>query len=392
MTKPFKFRYVNEIAGAFVLLVIGLFIVGIILTGRAQGWFERFQTISIVFPVEGSAGLQKGAAVEMLGTPVGTVEKIYADKDDRMRGRVSIREDFYDKYVRKDSQVILRKTFVVAGDAYVEITRGKGDAPPDEPDKRVFTCEIGKELITTIQEIADELRESKLAESILGTVVDVRESLLAVLEQAEVTLAAHSTLAADLGNPETGLPRLMARLERITARLEAGEGAAGMILSDPAFAEDLGAIASRTGRSFDEIESILKNVKEATARLPELAETMELTRDVLKDVKAVTAGLPDAERLDVFMQALQDILQDIRKVTAHLPSMAEAMEAEVQDVPGTVLQIRKSLQEAEQLLVAFQKHWLIRGYVEEPETGGRIPAVRAAPGGDPGSTSGGGER
>jgi phospholipid/cholesterol/gamma-HCH transport system substrate-binding protein len=391
MTKPFKFRYVNEIAGAFVLLVVGLFIVGIILTARAQGWFDRYYTISILFPVEGTSGLQDGARVEMLGAPAGTVDRIEAGKDGRMRGLVSIREDFYG-YVRRDSKVILRKTFVVAGDAYVEITRGKGAELSDEPEDRIFTCEIGKELITTIQEIADEMRESRLAESILETVVEVRESLLAVLDQAETTLAAHSALAADLGNRETGLPQLMARLDRITARLDAGEGAAGMILSDPAFAENVGNVAARTGQSLDEIEAILKNVQQATAKLPELAETMELTRDVLKDVKAVTAGLPDTERLDEFMEALHTILQDIQKVTALLPPMAETMGDEMRDIPGTVLQIRKSLHEAEELLVAFQKHWLIRGYVEDPETGGRIPAARAAPAADQDGTSAGGER
>jgi phospholipid/cholesterol/gamma-HCH transport system substrate-binding protein len=375
MTKPFKFRYVNEIAGAFVLLVAGLFIVGVILTGRAQGWFERHRTVFIIFPVEGSSGLQEGAGVEMLGTTAGTVERIQVEADGRMRAALSIREDFY-RYVRIDSKVILRKTFVVAGDAYVEITRGQGEEPPDD---HVFSCEIGRELITTIQEIADELRESRLAESILTTIDEVRESMIAVLDRAEETLAAHAALAEDLGDAEDGLPQLVARLDRITARLEAGEGAAGMVLSDPAFAENLGAVAALSEESLREIGSILKNVQEATAKLPELTETMELTRDVLKDVKALTAGLPDTERLDEFMKTLQAILQDIQKATALLPSLAETMGEEVRDIPGTVLQIRKSLQEAEKLLVAVQKHWLIRGYVEEPERHGRIPPSRVAP-------------
>ena len=35
-TKPFKFRYVNEITGVFVLLIVALLVAGIILAGRAQ--------------------------------------------------------------------------------------------------------------------------------------------------------------------------------------------------------------------------------------------------------------------------------------------------------------------------------------------------------------------
>ena len=49
--------------------------------------------------------------------------------------------------------------------------------------------------------------------------------------------------------------------------------------------------------SMREIEAILKNVQQATAKLPELAETMELTRDVLKDLAA-------DERIRVFSHEL----------------------------------------------------------------------------------------
>ena len=38
MTKPFKFRYVNEIAGAFVLVVILALLGGVLVAARAQRW------------------------------------------------------------------------------------------------------------------------------------------------------------------------------------------------------------------------------------------------------------------------------------------------------------------------------------------------------------------
>ena len=39
MTQKFKFRYVNEIVGGFVLLVFLLLLVGVLLAGHAQHWF-----------------------------------------------------------------------------------------------------------------------------------------------------------------------------------------------------------------------------------------------------------------------------------------------------------------------------------------------------------------
>ena len=73
MNKPFKFRYVNEIVGVFVLVVVAALIVGIILAGRAQEWFVPVHHLVLDFPEEGSLGLQKGAEVQILGTPVGVV-------------------------------------------------------------------------------------------------------------------------------------------------------------------------------------------------------------------------------------------------------------------------------------------------------------------------------
>ena len=51
MAPPFKFRYVNEIAGFFVLVVVLLFAAGIVLAGRAQGWFEKEHSVSFFLPV-----------------------------------------------------------------------------------------------------------------------------------------------------------------------------------------------------------------------------------------------------------------------------------------------------------------------------------------------------
>jgi len=46
-------RYVNQVTGAFVLLVLLIVVVGILMAGRAQHWFERTITVDLLLPVEG---------------------------------------------------------------------------------------------------------------------------------------------------------------------------------------------------------------------------------------------------------------------------------------------------------------------------------------------------
>ena len=137
MAKPFKFRYVNELAGIFVLLVFLLFVAGIVLAGRAQGWFEHYRHVSITFPAAGSSGLKKGAEVEMLGATAGSVDRMSMDDEGNMHAILSIRSDFF-PFVRRDSRVILKKQFVVVGDAYVEIPRGKDKEAL--PEGYTFSC------------------------------------------------------------------------------------------------------------------------------------------------------------------------------------------------------------------------------------------------------------
>jgi len=76
VSKPFKFRYVNELTGVFVIVIVALLVVGVLFAGRAQRWFEPVYELRIVFPPEGTFGLQKGAEINILGTPVGTVDRI----------------------------------------------------------------------------------------------------------------------------------------------------------------------------------------------------------------------------------------------------------------------------------------------------------------------------
>ena len=79
MAKPFRFRYVNEIVGGFVMLVVALLVVGVILAGNAQEWFTPVHVVRISFPEAGSLGVQKGAAVMIMGTEVGRMAAEWAD-------------------------------------------------------------------------------------------------------------------------------------------------------------------------------------------------------------------------------------------------------------------------------------------------------------------------
>ena len=129
MEKRFKFRHVNELTGAFVLAVVALVIVGVLFSGRSQRWFSRQFAFDVLLPEKGAFGLSRGNEVFVMGVSAGSVYDVQVGEDGRMKARVKIRGDF-ERFVRVDSQATIKKVFGVAGDSFIEITRGVGEPLP----------------------------------------------------------------------------------------------------------------------------------------------------------------------------------------------------------------------------------------------------------------------
>lgn len=299
MNKPFKFRYVNEIVGAFVLVVVLALVVGVILAGRAQDWFEPVHEIRLDFPDEGSLGLQKGAEVVILGTTVGRVEKIRVETDGGMSGRITVKGDFI-RFVRGDSRAIVKKKFGIAGDAFVEITQGRGEPLGDEPV-------LAATKDTEITEIAQQILQQ------------IQDATLPLLQE-------HTKLAADLRNPEGPLMKLLANLQDITGALERGEGSAGQLLRDPALANEIQRILFQVNESLVEVKAILDDVKAATVQVPPMARKVGREIDDLPGMVVQTQEtIREAERLIEGIQRHWIIRKHVPQPAA--PAMIPAIEA-----------------------------------------------------------------
>jgi phospholipid/cholesterol/gamma-HCH transport system substrate-binding protein len=271
MNKPFKFRYVNEIVGVFVLVVVAALIVGIILAGRAQEWFVPVHHLVLDFPEEGSLGLQKGAEVQILGTPVGVVQKIRVRDDGRMTGRISVKGDFI-RFLRTDSRAVVKKKFGIAGDAFVELTQGRGA-------ERDLDLPLLASKDTELTEIAQDILKR------------LQETTVPAIEE-------YTALAADLRSTNGPLMKLLAHLEQITAGLERGEGSAGQLLRDPTLANEVQRILTQVNEALAEVKTILADVKNTTAQLPPAAATVgREVEDLPGMVLQTQETLREAERL-----------------------------------------------------------------------------------------------
>jgi len=283
MARSFKFRYVNEIVGTFVILVLVLLLAGIFLAGKSQQWFVARHHLTLDFPPQGSMGLQPGAEVVILGTVVGSLDEINVDDAGDMTGQITIKGDFI-RFVRDDSRVVVKKKFVVAGDSYIEITRGKGKQL--EPE-----AVLKAEKDTEVTEMAQKL------------VGKIEEAAIPAIEQGQKALEEYTALGADLRDPDGNLQQLVARFASIAAGLDEGEGLAGSFLQDPAMADEVTALITRLNDSSRKLVGIVDDLAATASQFPPL---MKKVRTEADDAPGLVLQARQAlEEATTLLQALQ---------------------------------------------------------------------------------------
>jgi len=180
MNREFKFRHANEIAGVFVIGAVVLLVLGIIFTGKSQGWFEPRFTLNVVFDTpEGSFGLQEGAPVMVRNTVAGRVGPVLPTLDGLM-GTSFVLKDRFRPFITTDSVAKIKKKFGVAGDSYVDIGRGQGTVIQDGAR---ISCIKDEELLETAQRMLADVQTNMLP--IFEKVEAIISSVASILEQVD---------------------------------------------------------------------------------------------------------------------------------------------------------------------------------------------------------------
>ncbi len=317
MEKRYQFRQVNELTGLLVLAVLALVVVGLIFSANSQRWFAHKYAFNVLLPEEGALGLRPGAEVVVLGVSVGLVNDINVGENGRMTARVKIRRDF-ERFVRSDSTASIKKVFGVAGDSFMEITRGAGTPLPSHQPEIV--CVVAEDSLGRMEKMLS----------------DVHSGLMPVLKQAGDGLGEWTKLGEDLRKNGEQLRCLVARLDTLATGVEQGKGTAGKLLTDTALADEAQKLLSRGNDAMSQLQAIETNL----------------------DVAATS----------------------VRNGTTRLPEITDTMANEAKDLPGLVLQTQVSMRELERLIEALQRNWLVRKYVNKTNPPPARPqSVIAAP-------------
>jgi phospholipid/cholesterol/gamma-HCH transport system substrate-binding protein len=341
MAKPFKLRYVNEIAGTFVLAFVLLVLGGVILVGRAQRWFTPVQRITLVLPPEGSLGLERGATVLVMGTSAGTVNDITVRGDGQMVAELRVRQDFM-RFVRADSRVVIKRTLGV-GDAYIEIGRGTTGVVPNSG---------------SMQAVADQGPSQAMEE--LTTAI--RVEVVPALQELRHSLQEYGKLAEELRNPKGTFQVAIGRVGQVAGDMNGGEGLAGRLLHDRKMADEVEGLLTKLTASAEQTQALIADLRETSGRMPKIADSVEAQ---IRELSTLTAQTRET------LAEAQGVLKDMRATTAQLPGTVKAVDRTVADLPALVMQANETMRQTQRLVEAMQRNWLISPYVGD-EAAGRL--------------------
>ena len=310
MGTSFKFRYANEVVGTFVIVAAVIIVVTVVAVGRARQWAEPTRSIVVKLPAEGSLGLRPGGEVQILGMPFGVVERIRVDDLGTISAQLQLKGDLI-RFVRVDSKAVVKKTLGIAGDAYIEISMGRGLDLPEG---------------TVLEGTSDRAPTQMIDE----TLVELRREIVPVLRELNQNLQQSRLMLSELRDPGGSAQRTLASAAELTDNLAKGKGLLGRFLA-----------SSTTETEWDKV-------------LPQMNQSLSETQKSLETLKGIMA--------------------DLKRTTETLPQTMASVQTTVDGLPGLLLQIQEMMRQSQRLVEAIQRHWLVNAYVEPSEAGKRIRA------------------
>ena len=272
-----RLRHTDEAVGLLVLLAIVLFFGAILEAGVVRHWLKPDSRLRILLPQSNFGGLAPGAAIDVLGTQMGMVDRIVLNPDGRIYATASV-ERQADPYIRRDSTATIRLQYGVAGAAYVDISRGKG--PAMDWSFAVIQATVQPnptELITaTLKQVRTELLPI-LANANQATAT--LDALLTGLKEGHGSagrLLTDDTLIRQAEATVTTLKTEVARLGPVEAKLPGLLDQSHAVLANTTTISHNAAIATR------QLPAITRNVAVSTNNLPALLIQAQATTEQLE--------------------------------------------------------------------------------------------------------------
>lgn len=285
--------------GAFVLLALVLFGIGLFMIGDRRHLFE--ETFEVRARFSRLAGLQPGSKVRVSGMEAGEVESVTVPPSPGARFQVTMRVlSKLHPLVRVDSVATIQTDGIV-GNKFVEIGVGSEEAERVEEGGFIESREPFEmaDLMQEASEVVSTLGES--VESVRGELEETLQGLQGTVEEASGTL---EDVGTNLKAVSASARAVAKDVEVVVSRVEQGKGTLGKLVEDDALYDQVkGAVAG--------VEDVVEKASKVAANVETLSEEAKDAIESLKEGGPAPQILADlSETVASAREAMGDLAED----------------------------------------------------------------------------------
>ncbi|MGV4876319.1 MlaD family protein [Acetobacter indonesiensis] len=279
-------RYADEWVGFLVLLSVVLFAGAVIEAGVLRDWLTPPAKLRVTLPAGGVGGLTVGGDVQLLGAHAGTIRSIKLNPSGDMYAVVDL-DPQIKPFIRRDSTAVIRKQFIVAGSAYLDLNRGHGDA------------------MDWAYAVINATPAPNPADMITATLNDIQAQIMPALASARHMMAQLDATITDMHAGKGSIGQLMTNDDLIRQAQAAAVSLNTVIERLKPIEQQVSGIMNKTDATMSNLKSASHDLKGATPHLPAIAGSVE----------ASTAELP------ALLAQAQTTLYGLEKLTDQLRGM-----------------------------------------------------------------------
>lgn len=297
-------RNTDEWVGLLVILSVVVFVAAALHAGLLSDWFRPTAKLRIMLPPSGSGGLAPGADIEVLGTRVGNVRRIVVNADAPMYAEAEL-EVPATGYIRRDSVALIKKSFGVAGAAYLDIARGSG------------------EKLDWKFAVIDASTERAATDDINNMIDDLKKKIYPILDDAG-----------------RGMKALADTLEAVGQ----GQGNIGRFMKGDEVANQVAALLANLVTATNELNATVSDIRAFT------------------NSASQTEGVPALlRRADSAMASVQQATRDLALTTGQLPAITRNVATSTSSLPALLTQTQQTMVDLQKLLNQLRNTWPLAG-------------------------------
>lgn len=321
-------RKYETIVGIFVVASIAALLIMVVIVAQQEGLFQEYVTYRTDF--KNVSGLKAGSEVHLGGVTVGSVLSTAINSEGNITVTFQVLKKYSDR-IRENSRSTIGFMGLL-GDKSLDLTAGSLDKPAISPQGIVKSVEP----------------------------IDITQVLSRAgptLDDLQKVISNLVNLTDELAEPGGNVKKILSEVKDIVAKVNSGQGTLGKLVNDPRLYQEVADTMVRVRKIADDLDkgkglfgTLIHDQgfkEQAVKAMAELQTTFANLNKTSADLKEAAARLPDMAK--------------------HLENFLVNLNRAGKSLPGLVTQGETAFGDFDTTTKAFQQNWLLRRYVPKPQ-------------------------